>query len=39
VELRNARKWRLRQLLYGQQKGGFGYLRVVPTGGEFLARP
>ena len=39
VELRNARKWRLRQLYYGQVKGGFGYIRVVPTGGEFLREP
>ena len=38
-ELRNARKWRLRRLYYGQVKGGFGYLRVVPTGAEFLPRP
>jgi hypothetical protein len=39
VELRNARKWGLRQRLYGQVKGGFGYLRVVPDAVEFLARP
>jgi Pyridoxamine 5'-phosphate oxidase len=39
VELRNARKWRLRRLLYGQVKGGFGYLRVVPTAGELLTPP
>ena len=39
VELRNARRWRLRSLYYGQAKGGFGYLRVVPIGGELLARP
>ena len=39
VELRNARKWRLRRRFYGQLKGGFGYIRVVPTGGEVLARP
>ncbi len=39
VELRNARKWRLRRLYYGQAKGGFGYVRVVPTAGEFLPRP
>ncbi|MFI5367366.1 MAG: pyridoxamine 5'-phosphate oxidase family protein [Candidatus Binatia bacterium] len=39
VELRNARKWRLRTLYYGQLKGGFGYLRVVPTDGDFLPRP
>jgi hypothetical protein len=39
VELRNARRWRLRRLYYGQLKGGFGYIRVVPTGGELLPRP
>jgi hypothetical protein len=39
VELRNARKWRLRTLYYGQVKGGFGHVRVVPTTGEFLRRP
>ena len=39
VELRNARRWGLRRLLYGQLKGGFGYLRVVASAAEFLARP
>lgn len=39
VELRNARKWSLRRLYYGQLKGGFGYLRVIPTTAEFLPRP
>lgn len=39
VELRHARGWRLRNLYYGQVKGGFGYIRVVPTAGEFLPRP
>jgi hypothetical protein len=39
VELRNAGKWRLRTRYYGQVKGGFGYLQVVPTGAEFLALP
>jgi hypothetical protein len=39
VELRNARKWRLRMRYYGQVKGGFGYLRVVPTAADFLPRP
>jgi hypothetical protein len=39
VELRNARKWRLRRLYYGQVKGGFGYIRVVPNAVEFLTRP
>lgn len=39
VELQNARRWRLRRLLYGQVKGGFGYLRVVPSAAEFLPRP
>ena len=39
VELRNARKWPLRMRYYGQTKGGFGYLRVVPVSAEFLARP
>lgn len=36
VELPNARRWRLRRLYYGQVKGGFGYIRVVPTDFEFL---
>jgi pyridoxamine 5'-phosphate oxidase-like protein len=39
AELRNVRKWGLRRRYYGQVKGGFGYIRVVPTGGEFLRRP
>ena len=39
VELGNARRWRLRRLLYGQAKGGFGYIRVLPAGVELLARP
>jgi hypothetical protein len=39
VELRNVRRWRLRRLLYGQLKGGFGYLRVVPGTAELLPRP
>ena len=37
VEVRNARKWRLRRLLYAQ--GAFGYLRVVPTAAALLRRP
>ena len=39
VELRHARQWRLRQRYYGQAAGGLGYIRVVPTAGEFLRRP
>jgi len=39
VELRNARKWRLRKRYYGQVKGGAGYLRVIPGACEFLQRP
>jgi len=39
VELRNAHKWRLRSLYYGQVKGGFGHIRVVPKSCEFLTRP
>ncbi|MFI5394611.1 MAG: pyridoxamine 5'-phosphate oxidase family protein [Candidatus Binatia bacterium] len=39
VELRNARKWRLRKRYYGQAKGGAGYLRVIPGACEFLRRP
>jgi len=39
AELRNARKWRLRQRYYGQISGGFGYIRVIPTAAEFLPRP
>lgn len=38
VELQNAHKWRLRMRYYGQVKGGFGYLRVVPTAADFLPR-
>jgi len=36
IELANIRKWPLRRLYYGQLKGGFGYIRVVPTTAEFL---
>jgi hypothetical protein len=36
VELRNARKWRRRQLYYAQAKGGVGYIRVVPRAADFL---
>lgn len=39
VELRNARRWRLRTLYYGQAKGGLGYIRVVPNAYEFLRQP
>lgn len=39
VELPNARRWRLRQLYYGQLKGGYGHLRVVATGFEWVPRP
>ena len=39
VELRNAGKWRLRRLYYGQLPGGFGHLRVVPTAADFLRQP
>jgi hypothetical protein len=39
VELRNARRWRLRRWYYGQTEGGFGYLRVVPTAADFVPRP
>ena len=39
VELRNAHRWYLRWRYYSQVKGGFGYVRVVPTAGEFLPRP
>jgi hypothetical protein len=39
VELRNARRWRLRWRYYGQVKGGFGYVRIVPRVGEILSRP
>jgi hypothetical protein len=38
-ELRNARKWHLRQRYYGQATGGRGHIRVVPVAAEFLARP
>jgi hypothetical protein len=38
VELRHAQQWRLRQVYYGKIKGGFGYIRVVPTSAEFLPR-
>lgn len=38
VELSNAAKWGLRARYYAQVKGGAGYLRVVPTGGEVLRR-
>lgn len=39
AELSNATKWGLRARYYAQVKGGAGYLRVVPTGGEVLRRP
>jgi uncharacterized pyridoxamine 5'-phosphate oxidase family protein len=39
VELSNATKWGLRARYYAQVKGGAGYLRIVPTGGEILPRP
>ena len=39
VELRNARRWGLRWAYYGQVKGGFGYIRIVPTAAELLPRP
>ncbi|HUI25188.1 MAG TPA: pyridoxamine 5'-phosphate oxidase family protein [Candidatus Kryptonia bacterium] len=39
TELRNVRKWPLRQRYYGQVTGGAGYLRVVPTAVDFLACP
>lgn len=39
VELRNARRWHLRWRYYGQVKGGFGYVRIVPTTAELLRRP
>ncbi|MBI1816147.1 MAG: pyridoxamine 5'-phosphate oxidase family protein [Deltaproteobacteria bacterium] len=38
AELLNADKWRLRLRYYGQVKGGAGYIRVVPTAADFLAR-
>jgi len=39
VELRNIRRWSLRRLYYGQLKGGFGYIRVLPMTAEFLPAP
>ncbi len=39
VELRHARKWRLRALYYARLKGGAGHIQVVPGAGELLARP
>jgi pyridoxamine 5'-phosphate oxidase-like protein len=39
VELRNWRKWRLRNLMYARIEGGFGYIRVVPNAAEILVRP
>jgi hypothetical protein len=39
AELSNATKWGLRARYYAQVKGGAGYLRVVPSGGEVLRRP
>ena len=39
VELRHARKWRLRGFYYAQLTGGTGHLRVVPGAGELLRRP
>jgi hypothetical protein len=39
TELRNRRKWGLRSRYYGQVKGGFGHIRVVPSACEFLPRP
>jgi hypothetical protein len=39
VELRHARKWRLRGLYYAQLKGGTGHIQVVPATGELLTRP
>jgi hypothetical protein len=39
AELHNARRWGLRTRYYRQVKGGFGYVCVVPTEGELLARP
>lgn len=39
LELRNARRWRLRRQFYRQVKGGFGHLRVVPESAELLAPP
>jgi hypothetical protein len=39
VEMRNARRWNLRQLYYGPLKGRVGYIRMVPIAGELLRRP
>jgi len=39
AELLNWRKWSLRTRYYGQVKGGFGHIRVVPSACEFLRRP
>ena len=39
VELRHARLWPLRQLYYGQAKGGVGHIRVEPIAADFLSRP
>jgi len=39
VELRNAGRWRLRQLYYRQAPGGVGYLRVVPMEACFIPKP
>lgn len=39
VELRNARKWRLRTLYYAHAKGGPAHLRIVPSEATFLAPP
>jgi len=39
VELRNAGRWRLRQLYYAQPPRGIGYVRVVPTEAGFLPKP
>jgi hypothetical protein len=39
LELRNARRWRLRARYYREGKGGFGYVRVVPETAERLASP
>jgi len=39
TELGNAGKWRLRTRYYGQVKGGFGHIRVVPDRAEFLQLP
>ena len=39
LELRNARRWRLRARYYREGKGGVGYLRVVPEAAEPLPAP